>query len=206
LSGYLGDADIGAVILEAVAELRAVHPGAMYCCDPVMGDVGRGVFVRPSIPGFLREQAVPLADVITPNQFEFEHLIGRPLRDRPDAIACARTLGAATVVITSLRTPDVPADQLETLAVCRTGEVWSVRTPFLPLEPLPNGMGDVFTALLLGARLKNASWPEALSHAVSSLYALVRLTEPGSRDLPLVAAQQELVAPAQRFDAEAVSG
>ena len=51
LSGYMGDAGIGAAILDAVARVRAAQPGGVYCCDPVIGDEGRGVFVRPGIPG-----------------------------------------------------------------------------------------------------------------------------------------------------------
>lgn len=69
LSGYMGSADIGHAILQAVAKVREANPKAMYCCDPVIGDVGRGVFVRPGIPEFMREQAVPAADIVTPNQF-----------------------------------------------------------------------------------------------------------------------------------------
>ena len=49
----------------------------IYCCDPVMGDVGRGMFVRPGIPEFMRDRVVPAADVITPNHFELDFLSGR---------------------------------------------------------------------------------------------------------------------------------
>ena len=48
----------------------------MYCCDPVIGDVGRGVFVRPGIEEFMREVAVPAADIVTPNHFELDLLSG----------------------------------------------------------------------------------------------------------------------------------
>ena len=74
LSGYIGEA-----ILEAVAKVKAANPNALYCCDPVIGDVGCGVFVRPGIPEFMREHAVPAADLITPNQVELEVLAGRQI-------------------------------------------------------------------------------------------------------------------------------
>ena len=69
---------------------------ATYCCDPVIGDVGRGVFVRPGIAEFMREQAVPAADVITPNQFELDLLAGLAtprLADAKTAIAAVQALG-----------------------------------------------------------------------------------------------------------------
>jgi pyridoxine kinase len=77
LSGYMGGADTAEAILDAVAAVKRANPAARYCCDPVIGDVGRGVFVRDGIPEFMRAKAVPAADVVTPNQFELDYLSGR---------------------------------------------------------------------------------------------------------------------------------
>lgn len=213
LSGYLGDAGVGEAILAAVQEIRAARPGLHYLCDPVMGDVGRGVFVRPGIPEFLRRRALAQASIITPNQYEFELLHGgAPLASVDEAIAAARTLlgtapgtGPALVVVTSLRTPDLPEDRLGTLAVTADA-AWLVQTPFIDLQPLPNGMGDVFSAVLLGHLLRGAATPDAVSGAVSSLYALVARTVPGQRDLPLVACREQIAEPAERFPALPWSG
>jgi len=207
LSGYLGDAAIGEVILETVHEIRAargaLYEDFLYCCDPVIGDVGRGVFVRPGIVEFQRDHAVPAADIITPNQFEFEQLVGRPLDSTWDAATLARTLGPRVVVITSLRTPDIAPDTLRTLCVAGP-HAWKIDTPLLDLDPLPNGMGDVFSAVFIGMILQGARYPKALTHAVRVLYALVSKTPPGSRDLPLVAEQNEIVWPSEDFEPEAL--
>lgn len=212
LSGYLGDAGVGEAILAAVQEVRASHPKAYYLCDPVMGDVGRGVFVRPGIPDFLRKRALSQASVITPNHYEFELLCGgQPLDSVAAAVQAARTMlgqmhepSTALIVITSLRTSDLPSDQLATLAV--TGDkAWLVQTPYIDLHPLPNGMGDVFAAVLLGHLIQDKAIPDAVSRAVSSLYALVSRTRPGQRDLPLVACREQINAPAQTFAAVPVA-
>ena len=42
LSGYLGSAEIGGSILDAVARVKLANKRALFCCDPVIGDVGRG--------------------------------------------------------------------------------------------------------------------------------------------------------------------
>ena len=76
LSGYLGSADIGHAVVAAVGQVREANTDAVYCCDPVIGDVGRGIFVRPGIADFLREVAVPAADIVTPNHFELDLLSG----------------------------------------------------------------------------------------------------------------------------------
>ncbi len=207
LSGYLGDAGVGEVILAAVQEVRAQRPDAHYLCDPVMGDVGRGVFVRPGIPEFLRRRALAQASILTPNHFEFELLHGAPLASVDAVVDAARALLGATpgtgpqlIVVTSVRTADLPADRLGTLAVTAQG-AWLVQTPFIALEPLPNGMGDVFSAVLLGRLLGGAPVPEAVAGAVASLYALVARTTPGQRDLPLVACRAQITQPAESFAA-----
>ena len=206
LSGYLGNADTGAAILDAVNDIRHANPGLRYLCDPVMGDVGRGLFVNPAIPGFLRDQAIPFANIITPNQFEFELLTGAKLGSIAEAVTVARQLrgrGPDTIIITSLATPDIPADQLGTLAVNGQG-AWLVSTPKIDLHPLPNGMGDVFAATLLGRLMEGQALPLALELATATLYSLVKATTAGSRDLPLIAEQAQLVEPDTRFAAQAV--
>lgn len=211
LSGYLGDAGVGEEILLAVQEVRAAHPKALYLCDPVMGDVGRGIFVRPGIPEFLRKRALSMASVITPNHYEFELLCGgAPLTTVNAAIEAAREMlthmhdpRSALIVITSLRTDDLPADSLATLAVTAK-DAWLVQTPFVDLQPLPNGMGDVFSSVLLGHLIQGQPVPDATAAAVSTLYALVSRTESGQRDLPLVASRDQIVNPTKRFAATPV--
>src|SRR5215475_11601127 len=104
ISGFMGAADIGAAILDTVAKVKAANPGARYCCDPVIGDVGRGVFVRPGIPEFMREHAVRAADIVTPNHFELDYLAGRKtatLVDVCGAIDTVHALGPRIVLVTS---------------------------------------------------------------------------------------------------------
>src|SRR6186713_2165449 len=103
LSGYMGSADTGAAILDAVAQVRAANPRARYCCDPVIGDVERGIYVRPGIADFMRGFALPAADVATPNQFELELISGRTvatLQDARAAIAALQTVGPKTILVT----------------------------------------------------------------------------------------------------------
>ena len=62
------------VVLSTVDRVRGLNPAAIYCCDPVMGDVGRGMFVLPGLPQLIRDRVVPVADVVTPNAFELAYL------------------------------------------------------------------------------------------------------------------------------------
>jgi pyridoxine kinase len=76
LTGYQGSPGVAEVVLDAVARVRELNPSVVYCCDPVMGDVGRGMYVQPGIPELIRDRVVPSADVVTPNAFELAYLAG----------------------------------------------------------------------------------------------------------------------------------
>lgn len=208
LTGYMGDATLGDVVLSAVARAKAGNPDALYCCDPVMGDVGRGFFVRPGIPEFFRSRAVPQADIITPNQFELEYLTGRTVTDLASALAAtraARDLGPRWVMVTSLTRADAPADRIEMLLDGPIG-AFLVVTPRLDLTPPPNGAGDCVAALFLAKFLETGDGALALSHAASAIYAVFKATrDSGQRELQIIAAQDQLVHPARLFPAERVS-
>ncbi len=209
LSGYMGSADTGLAIMGAVSRVRAANPGALYCCDPVIGDVGRGVFVRPGIAEFLRDKALPGADVVTPNQFELELLCGFGTGSG-DAlrrgVAALHETGPRVVLVTSYQGDATPSDVIDMVA--SDGEaLWRVRTPKLDLSV--NGAGDAVAALFFVSLLARAADGRggvrgALSHAASAIFGLLQTTlDAGTRELALVKAQDEFVTPSRIFAAEA---
>jgi len=203
LSGYMGDAGIGEAILDAVARVRAARPGALYLCDPVIGDVGRGIFVRPGIPEFMRDRAVRAADIVTPNHFELEFLSGREARNATDlkrAIAAVHDLGPKVIMVTSVTTAETPADCVDIIVSVGNG-LMRVRTPMLPVSV--NGAGDAIAALFLGKMLETGSAEAALVHAASATFGLLKRTaEAGSREIMTIAAQDEFVKPSRAFTVE----
>lgn len=205
LSGYMGDAAIGAAIVHAVERVKAANPAALYCCDPVIGDVGRGIFVRPGIPEFMRDAAIPAADIATPNQFELAWLTGREVRTLADAkaaITALQAMGPRCVFLTSLAVEETPDAFIEMLAA-EDGAFWRVRTPRLPMRP--NGAGDAIAALFLYHRLRWGEARIAAASAASSIYGLLRRTaEAGSQEILTVDAQEEFVTPSRMFPAEPV--
>ena len=205
LSGYMGDAAIGEAIVEAAAKVKAANRQAQYCCDPVIGDVGRGVFVRPGIPEFMRGKAVPEADVITPNQFELDYLSGIKTSALADVLKAVKRLhnaGPKTILVTSLHIEDTPKDSIELLASGPDGK-FRLRTPLLEISV--NGAGDAIAALFFFHLLKTKSSAEALSNAASSIFGLMKRTkEMNSREILLVQAQEEFVSPTTKFRAEKI--
>ena len=196
LSGYLGDATTGPVLLDIVEKVRAANPRALFCCDPVIGDVDTGSYVTAGIAEFFRDRALALADIITPNRFELEYLTGHnvgTLAEAGLAAAALRALGPKIVLVTSL---EVEPDRLAMLAAGPDG-IWAVETPRLPV--VLNGCGDVTAALFLGRLLRGESLADALAATAASMYGIIETTmRLGRYELALVAAQEELVAPRLR--------
>ena len=204
LSGYMGAAGVVEAVLGAVAQVRAANPRATYCCDPVIGDVDKGVFVRPGIAELLRERAVPAADILTPNRFELEHLTGLPCTTLAQTLAAVAALrarmaaGPRWVLVTSLDGADTPPDALDLLGVGEAG-AYRLRTPRLPISP--SGAGDLIAALFLHHQLHGAQLADALAQAAGAVHGvLTRTAAAGATELLLVAAQEELVRPSRRFE------
>jgi pyridoxine kinase len=201
LSGYQGGTDIGAMILDAVALVKLRNPAAIYCCDPVLGDADVGSYVLPGIAEFMREQVVPAAQIITPNQFELTALTDRQvstMADVLDAADVARALGPEVVLITSVVRRDTPPARIEMVAVDSDG-AWLVSTPRLPRTF--TGSGDVTAATFLAALLQLRDVPEALAHAAAVSYGLLAITaDLGRSELALIDAQDEFLHPSHGFE------
>jgi pyridoxine kinase len=204
LSGYQGDPAVGSVILDAVAQVKSQNADAVYCCDPVIGDVGRGVFVRPGIPEFIRDQVLPKADILTPNHFELDFLTGRDTRTPEEVLAAVdelRDRGPRDVLVTSVRyhAGGDEEQEIEVVAVSDDG-AWAVTTPLLPITP--NGGGDITAALYLAHLLDTGSPATALERTTGTVFAVLEATlAAGTRELRLVGAQDAIARPPARFEA-----
>jgi pyridoxine kinase len=208
LSGYLGDADAGRAIKETVQKVRRAAPGALYCCDPVMGDAGRGFYVKPDIPDIFRDELLPLAGIITPNHFELETLYGAAVPDLAAARKAMELLharGPGVILVTSFR--DMPRadgtpESISMLASDKTG-LYRINTPALRTEQNFAGSGDLTTAVFLSRYLETGSVKRTLELTAASVYGILEATiKGGSRELLLIKAQDELVSPSRFFEAE----
>ena len=206
LSGYMGSAAIGEAILDAVQRVKAVNADALYVCDPVLGDVGKGFFVRPDMPDFMREHVVPKADVVTPNLFELEALTGvtcATLDGTRRALQMLHDKGPRVIVLTSAVIDETPLDAIDMLASDDKG-LWRVRTPRLGFSP--NGAGDLTASLFTAHYLRTRSVSEALAMVASSVHAVLQETlKKGGGELALIAAQNSFVSPGLLFHPEPLS-
>jgi len=210
LSGYMGDVETGAAIMDAVDAVKSVNPEALYCCDPVMGDLPGGVYVRDGLPEFIAAQAVPRADIVCPNCFEAGLLGGLPFRGAESAIdtpvkaskvaEAIHALGPRIVIITSYR----PAGQDRMgFFVSDTSVHRVVTAPVLPFVKPPKGSGDLASALFLGYYLKSRDLVSSIEATLDSLYSVLEATlASGHGELAIIAAQDSIASPVPRFRSE----
>lgn len=200
LSGYQGGEQVGAVILDAVSRVKAANPKAIYCADPVMGDVERGFFVRPGIPEFMRDKVIPAADIVTPNQFELDYLTGSEVRTVEgllQAVDALRERGPHTVLVTSVQTDETPADSVQ-LAVVTDDGAWLITTPLLPMYV--SGAGDATAAVFL-ARWLTEEPAKALADTADSVFSIMERThQAGTREIQLIQSQDAIAHPQDRFE------
>jgi pyridoxine kinase len=205
LSGYLGSPDIGEVMIDAVARVKSANPAARSCCDPVIGNTGRGIFVRQGVPEFIKARMLPIADIVTPNQFELEYLADRTtstMEDLVAAIDAVHARGPRVVLVTSMHIDDTP-DACIDLVVSDRINRYRLRTPQLPITV--GGAGDVMAALFFAHHLRSGSAAQATSLAASSVFGVLnRTAEAGSNEMLLIEAQEELVNPSRIFAAQTI--
>jgi pyridoxine kinase len=210
LSGYLGDASVAMAIAGAVNKARNKSPNAYYACDPVMGDVGRGFYVKPDIPDIIKKELIPLADIITPNQFELEAITGFDTQNIAGALKAVNALhemGPSIVLVTSYK----EIDGLLSMLVSGKNEIYKITTPELPLGRGVAGTGDMTMAVFLSRFLETKDLKKTLELCTASVFGILEASYKAANtksgmpiELKIIENQQEFVSPSYSFKAEKI--
>lgn len=207
LTGYMGDASLGELMIHVAERIRQQSQSLLYCCDPVIGDVGRGMFVKPEVADFFRDQLITHANIITPNLYELRFLSGYDCETLNDVIHACQQLrhkGPEIVLVTSMIFHNTPNNTIAMLVNTGDGS-WIVETPKFDMNPAPNGAGDVTAALFLAKFLQYHDVIVALKETAGAIYSLFEHTfRAGTRELQLIRAQQAFVAPEKHFSVRVV--
>lgn len=199
LTGYIGGAAQVPVIEAAVTRLKAIHPGLIYLCDPVLGD-GDELYIPQTVATAMRNRLWPICDIATPNVFELRWL------ERAATVAAPGGKGSAPAALAELAgsaaPPRIAVTSVSGLMANHIGNLLTApQAPALLFEHLampraPHGTGDLFAALLLGHHLLTGHLEQATERASSALFELTaRAARAGLEDLPLIAEQTLLERP-----------
>lgn len=179
LTGYIGSVSMLESISQTVRKLKELNPDLVYVCDPVCGDDGR-LYCHSEIPDAFAKMLLPLATIITPNQFEAELLTGTKISSIEDAVRVCRVLhdqGPATVILSSLSLPEA-TDTISILASVsspNTSDIFMIEVE--KIDGYFTGTGDLFSALLLGYIDRYPkNFGRAFEVAVAALQAVLKDT------------------------------
>jgi len=220
LSGYLGDASVGRVIIDTVKKVKKENPNALYCCDPVMGDSGRGFYVKPGIPDMFKNELIPLAAIVCPNQFEIEYLTGVKIENVNAALKAINILhdmGPSVVLLTSFRenagelgmiaSQKQPLQDKSAQKPAGGNIAFKTVTRELPLGDGVAGTGDMTTAVFLSIFLETFNVEKTLAKTTASVFGIleksynISLSENIPLELKIIDAQEQFVSPSHAFKA-----
>ncbi|GLV41361.1 Pyridoxal kinase [Carabus blaptoides fortunei] len=178
LTGYVGSPSFLNQIAEVIRHVKTINPNIIYVCDPVMGDNGH-MYVPEELLPIYKDIIVPLADVITPNQYEVELLTGIKVANVNDAwkaIDNFHEKGCKTVVLSSTELGD--DKNLLAIASSIVGDTKTAVTIDIPKLPAQfTGTGDLFAALLMAWMHKtNNQIKIAIERTIATMQAVLNNT------------------------------
>lgn len=199
VSGYLGSRANGAVVADFVKRARRRNPDIIYVCDPVMGDAHLGIFVDDQVVECLCDDLVPLADLLTPNQFEVGLIAGglpSTWRALEAAVVKIQAQHGARVVVTGCTLADTTGGLLENI-VFEGKSCTRLSSPRLPMVPV--GTGDLFTGLLTSGLARDLTLIEATRRAAAIIVEILERTmAEGEREMQLASVIETLRAACQK--------
>jgi pyridoxine kinase len=142
--------------------------------DPVLGDNGK-LYVAESMVQLYSDSFLPIADIITPNQFEAEILSKCKISSVKEALEVARKLalkGPRVVIITSLAIVNSTSSQELTLLAYYSETDAGYLFKFPKFELNFAGTGDLFSALLV-ANLLNQPHPQEAIQSFNDLNRII---------------------------------
>lgn len=190
LTGYMGSVAQVKATANFVRAMRAKNSDLFYVCDPVIGDNG-GLYIAEEIATAIRDELLPLADLMTPNRFEFNWLMGASVFSNEEAVNILRGSKIPRALVTSA------------FAFMKggTGNLYiddelALLAEHKQLGKVPSGTGDLTAALFLGRFLAGQKIEDALSMATQSVSELLLSTNKmGADELMLETATSSLRQP-----------
>lgn len=187
LSGYVGSSENAEIIAEFIKRARKIYPELIYVCDPTMGDDDLGLYTEESIVHSFRDSLVPLATIITPNQYELELLTNikaRTVEGIKEAGQVIKDRGTKYIVTTGCILADTKDGHVET-TLLRESTFYRVSKPRLPIRPC--GTGDLFTSFLVSRLCIGEPLQVAYKGATEEIYkVLLKTFEMDSEEMCIV--------------------
>lgn len=174
LTGFIGSAEQVKITAKFIKNLKQNNPNIKYICDPVMGDKGKGFYVSKGVPEAMIKHLVPLADILTPNQFEAQIIIDKNITSLDGIMqqfGKQLDLSRQEIIITGCNF-DNKKDNF--IYNCIFGKTAGRAIKAKKINVHPPGTGELFTAHMYLVLLQNKSMEQAVMLAGDILSATLQ--------------------------------
>lgn len=205
ISGYIGSAEQGKEIYQAVKKIKQYNPQAIYVCDPVMGgDISKGSALPQNIIDFFSNHAVKLADYITPNLLELQILAQQTLHNFTDVINAIEQLKAqnrAKIIVKNLQYAGKNSKEFE-MILATEQKMYHLTRPLYDFTRRPLGVGDLICATFTAHLVNGKSELEAFELAANIANDVLDITKQhNSLELEMIKAQHYIKHPKMQYRA-----
>ena len=196
LTGYVGSASFLKRIAGVVRALKDKNPDLVYVCDPVLGDNGL-MYVPDILKDIYKTEIVPLADILTPNQYELELLTGIKIDTMSDVQNAVKELHKAGPRIVAVSSTDIDNKLTAIVSTIEDNTLIKINIPKLPTNF--TGSGDLFAALFLAHTYLQDNIKDVIEKTVNSLHMVLRKTYEHSQ-----ASEDKESQPAKRIELQLI--
>ncbi|MCX8673861.1 pyridoxal kinase PdxY [Gilliamella sp. B3023] len=199
ISGYIGLAEQGEEILEAVKKIKFYNPNAIYVCDPVMGgDINKGSSLPQNIIDFFTKQAIKYADFITPNLLELQILSNLEIKTFNDVLNAIKTLQnkpIQAILVKNLLHAGKTTELFE-MILATPSQSYHLARPLYDFPHRPLGVGDLICSLFTAHLVNGQSQLTAFELAANAANHVLDITkQQNARELAIIDAQQWIKQP-----------
>lgn len=203
ISGYIGLAEQGEEILEAVNKIKYYNPNAIYVCDPVMGgDINKGSSLPRNIIDFFTHQAINQADYITPNLLELQLLSNIEIASFNDVIKAINALKKPHIrgiLVKNLVHAGKTTDQFE-MVLSTQSHNYHLARPLYDFPHRPLGVGDLICGLFTAHLVNGKSQLMAFELAANAANHVLAITKQNNaRELAIIASQDWIKNPTLQY-------
>lgn len=203
ISGYIGLAEQGEEILEAVKKIKFYNPNAIYVCDPVMGgDINKGSSLPQNIIDFFTKQAIKYADYITPNLLELQILSNLEIKTFNDVLNAIKTLQnkpIQAILVKNLLHAGKTTELFE-MVLASPSQSYHLARPLYDFPHRPLGVGDLICSLFTAHLVNGQSQLTAFELAANAANHVLDITkQQNARELAIIDAQQWIKQPDLKY-------
>ena len=167
-------------LLSARAIKKIIQKQKNILLDPVMGDVGVGLFINKDVANFFKT-IVSQVSYISANFFEWSYLNSKSTDNYSLNILLndLKTFSKKNKVTVFVRS--IPYEKQLLNILCKGNQVWGITTPYIAFKTRFHGAGDLSTALFAHHIIQKEPLKKILENVTKEIYSFLQKSNKGPK-------------------------